>query len=76
MESTKTPLSEKLELIQDIINSKKILYGFGNILEITAVKNPEVLFDLYYDQSNEDLTLIWSVTQAELSAKARELANL
>lgn len=67
---------EKLELIQDIINAKKILFGFGNDLHIDAITHPFQVFDVLYEQDNEELTLTWSLYQAEVSQEARKLAGL
>lgn len=67
---------QKLELIQDIINAKKLLFGFGFSSHIDALTSPGDIFDDLYDKNTEMLTITWSYLQAEVSCQARLLAGL
>ncbi len=61
-------VDEKIELIRDIFNVKRQLFGFGFREEEPAVLSPETIFDCLYEQSIDDLTLTYATLCAKLSA--------
>lgn len=68
-------LADKLDLVRDIINCKKQLFGFGATNHKDAIESPAELFDRIYDLSIMELEILLAQLCAEASIRARKLID-